>query len=103
MQQQLEIKFFYPLTEQVPLELNFKPCLDYEEHKRKESLYTGNRNRIDYWGNGTGLIYTTTSSSIASSFTIDMDKLPITIQSKYRPNIIKRLIYWSLGMKWKKN
>ena len=103
MQQQLEIEFFYPLTEQIPLELDFKLCLDYEERKRKESLYTGNRNRIDYWGNGTGLIYTTTSSSIASSFTIDMDKLPITIQSKYRPNIIKRLIYWSLGMKWKKN
>ena len=99
--QQLEIPFFYPLTEQIPLELDFKLCLDYEERKRKESLYTGNR--IDYWGNGAGLIYTTTSSSIASSFTIDMDKLPITIQSKYRPNIIKRLIYWSLGMKWKKN
>ena len=101
MQAQLEIKFFYPLTEQIPLELDFKLCLDYEERKRKESLYTGNR--IDYWGNGAGLIYTTTSSVIASSFTIDMDKIPITIQSKYRPNIIKRLIYWSLGMKWKKN
>ena len=99
--QQLEIPFFDPLTELIPLELDFKLCLDYEERKRKESLYTGNR--IDYWGNGAGLMYTTTSSIIASSFTIDMDKIPITIQSKYRPNIIKRLIYWSLGMKWKKN
>ena len=101
MQQQLEIKFFYPLTEQIPLELDFKLCLDYEEHKRKESLYMGNR--IDYWGNGATLMYTTTNSSNASSITIDMDKLPITIKSKNRPNIIKRLIYWSLGMKWKKN
>ena len=100
MQQQLEIEFFYPLTEQIPLKLDFKLCLDYEERKRKESLYTGNR--FDYWSNGTSLTYTTTGS-IASSFTIDMDKIPITIQSKYRPNIIKRLIYWSLGMKWKKN
>jgi hypothetical protein len=100
LQAQLEIQFFYPLTEQIPLELDFKLCLDYEERKRKESLYTGNR--FDYWGNGASLIYTTTGS-IASSFTIDMDKLPITIQSKNRPNIIKRLIYWSLGMKWKKN
>ena len=100
--QQLEIDYFYPLTDQIPLGLDYKPCLDYEEHKRKESLQTGNRNRIDYWGNGAGLMYTT-SRSIASSFTIDMDKIPITIQSKYRPNIIKRLIYWSLGMKWKKN
>jgi hypothetical protein len=24
--QQLEIEYFFPLTEQIPLELNFKPC-----------------------------------------------------------------------------
>ena len=34
--QQLEIEFFYPLTEQIPLGLNFKPCQEYEEQKRQQ-------------------------------------------------------------------
>jgi hypothetical protein len=99
--QQLEIDYFYPLTEQILLGLDFKPCLDYEENKRKESLYVGNR--IDCWANGTNAFYTIGSAATSSSFIIDLDQVPITIRSKNRPNIIKRLIYWSLGMKWKKN
>ena len=98
--QQLEIDYFYPLTEQILLGLDFKPCLDYEENKRKESLYVGNR--IDCWANGTTAFYIN-GSTVTSSFIIDIDQAPITIRSKNRPNIIKRLIYWSLGMKWKKN
>jgi hypothetical protein len=99
--QQLEIDYFYPLTEQILLGLDFKPCLDYEENKRKESLYVGNR--IDCWANGANAFYTIGSAVTSSSFIIDLDQVPITIRSKNRPNIIKRLIYWSLGMKWKKN
>jgi len=49
--QQLEIKFFYPLTEQIPLDLDFTPSKEYEEAKRAERLvnsvtYT-NINTID--------------------------------------------------------
>jgi hypothetical protein len=33
---QQEIQFFWPLTEQVNLDLDFKPCQDYEEEKRKQ-------------------------------------------------------------------
>jgi hypothetical protein len=33
---QIEIQFFFPLTEQIPLELDFKPCQDYEEQKRQQ-------------------------------------------------------------------
>ena len=33
---QLEIEFFWPLTEQLPLDLDFKPCQEYhEQHQRK--------------------------------------------------------------------
>ncbi len=27
---QLEIEYFFPLTEQIPLDLDFQPCKDYE-------------------------------------------------------------------------
>lgn len=37
---QLEIKFFFPLTEQVPLDLDYKPCQEYEEKQRAHILST---------------------------------------------------------------
>ena len=39
--QQLEIEYFFPLTEQIALDLNFKPCADYAEEQRKKQTYTG--------------------------------------------------------------
>jgi hypothetical protein len=32
--QQLEISYFFPLTEQIPLTLDFTPCENYERAKR---------------------------------------------------------------------
>ena len=95
--QQLEIQYFFPLTEQIPLELNFKPCVDYDEEQRKKQVYTGYT--LNTW-NGVGT--TTVSNNIGNpSFTINVDQTPITIVSKKKPNFIKQFIYKSLGMKWK--
>lgn len=33
---QLEFKYFYPLTEQIPLTLDFTPCEEYEKQKQAE-------------------------------------------------------------------
>lgn len=35
---QLEIEFFFPLTEQITLPLDFTPCIKYQEEKRKSAL-----------------------------------------------------------------
>ena len=98
--QQLSITYFYPLTEQIELDLDYTPCLKYEEDKRKNSLYVGNR--IDQWSiypTGTAVV---TLSTIMDNprFTIDVDKTPITIKSLEKPNFIKRYVYKALGMKW---
>lgn len=36
--QQLEIKFFWPLTEQIPLDLDFTPSLEYQNQKLEQSI-----------------------------------------------------------------
>lgn len=41
---QLEIEFFYPLTEQIDLDLDFSPCEEYQRLKREEYAKT----RISY-------------------------------------------------------
>ena len=101
--QQLEIQYFFPLTEQVPLDLDFKPCTDYEERKRKErfaeSVITLTTSGM-LLSNGT--TWTTVSNNLgAPSFTINVDAMPITVISKKKPNFIMRFIYKSMGMKWK--
>jgi hypothetical protein len=61
--QQLQFKFFFPLTEQNELDLDYKPCLDYVEEQRKKQLYSGYN--FNTWGpngavlttsNGTGTV-----------------------------------------------
>ena len=99
--QQFEIQYFFPLTEQIPLDLDYKPCTDYSEEQRKKQTYTGYT--LDSWaGTGATTWATITNSHIgAPSFTINVDQMPITIVSKKKPNFVKQFIYKTLGMKWK--
>lgn len=100
--QQLNIDYFFPLTEQIPLDLDFKPCNDYAEEQRKKRVYTGYT--LNTWGalgNG-GTTWTTINNNLGNpSFTINVDAMPITIVSKKKPNFIMKFIYKSMGMKWK--
>lgn len=96
--QQLEIQYFFPLTEQIPLDLDFSPSVAYEEQKRKEMWANSVTLTV---GNGDTGSYTFTASKIEPNFTIDIDQTPITVVSKKKPNFVKRWIYKTLGMKWK--
>ena len=100
--QQLNIEYFFPLTEQIPLKLDFtqteKYILDKRAEQARNSVTSGMLLSV---GNG-GTTWTTISSNIGSpSFTINVDQCPITIISKKKPNFIMKFIYKSMGMKWK--
>lgn len=94
--QQLEIQYFFPLTEQIRLDLDYTESYSYAEKKQQET-WTSNTITIS---SGTAGGYTF-ASNIEPSFTIDVDQVPITIVSKNKPNFVKRWIYKTLGMKWK--
>jgi hypothetical protein len=106
--QQLELKYFYPLTEQIPLDLDFNPCLDYEEYKRKESLYTGTQ--INYWTCASTAGTITTSQPIFNSFVVKPNKVHIGkweisesmfVYRSTKPNVITRFFAkLLLGFKW---
>jgi hypothetical protein len=100
--QQLNIEYFFPLTEQINLNLDFtlteKYILDKRSEQAKNSVTSGMLLPV---GDG-GTIWATISSNIGSpSFTINVDAMPITIISKKKPNFIMKFIYKSMGMKWK--
>lgn len=94
--QQLEIRYFFPLTEQIPLDLDYTESTAYAQKKQQE-MWSANTITISNGGT-TGYTF---ASSIEPSFTIDVDQVPITIVSKNKPNFVKRWIYKTLGMKWK--
>jgi len=102
MMQQLNIEYFFPLTEQIPLDLDFTQTEKYILDKRAEQA----RNFVTSGmllsvGNG-GTTWTTMSNNLGNpSFTINVDAMPITIISKKKPNFIMKFIYKSMGMKWK--
>ena len=102
--QQLNIDYFFPLTEQIPLELDFTLTEKYILDKRAEQLQNSTVLSGSYLlsAGGTGTSWTTISNNIGNpSFTINVDAMPITIISKKKPNIIMKFIYKSMGMKWK--
>ena len=57
---QIEIEYFFPLTEQISLDLDFSASNAYEEEKRKE--YLTNSTSVLYTGVGLGSSFTTAST-----------------------------------------
>jgi len=90
---QLEFKFFWPLTEQIPLDLDFTGC-------EKEKVYT--YGTVIGVGNGTSYTIAnntwTTTSITAANLTLDVDTT--TIKTSGKPPLIRRWLYKLLGLKW---
>jgi hypothetical protein len=99
--QQLNIEYFFPLTEQIPLELDYEPSRLYAKELNRQRSIDGSSGQFLING-GTNSTWTTLSTNLGSpSFTINVDAMPITIISKKKPNFIMKFIYKSMGMKWK--
>ena len=94
--QQLEIEFFFPLTEQIPLDLDFTPSEEYAK-KLREEHWAGMVTTSFLIPNGGAV----TMSKIEPCLQFDIDQTPITVVSKNKPNIIKKFVYRMLGLKWK--
>jgi hypothetical protein len=100
MMHQLEIQYFFPLTEQIPLDLDFTLTEKYILDKRAEQARSSvsiTSGMVMVSNGGT----TWTNNLGSPSFTINVDAMPITVVSKKKPNFIMRFIYKSMGMKWK--
>lgn len=85
--QQLEIQFFWPLTEQIPLGLDYTNCA-----KPKLAMPI-NSNTITISNGGTSLTTIT-----ASRLQLDVDTT--VIKTKIKPPLIRRWLYKLLGLKW---
>lgn len=93
--QQLEIQYFYPLTEQIPLDLDFRPSYEYDAKKRADMI-AGSVLTTDGFG-----VTWATVGNFEPSFCIDIDQTPLTVISKNKPSIFRSYFYKIIGIKWK--
>jgi hypothetical protein len=89
MQHQLEIKYFWPLTEQIELDLDYSNC-----HKPKIEWSPIDRG-LYIIADGS----TTNSTITASHLVLDIDTTTVTVKRK--PSILSRCVYGIIGLKWK--
>jgi hypothetical protein len=83
---QQEIKFFWPLTEQIPLDLNYEDCKPLPLVSFGTDLLTSN-----------GSICTWTTSNTMQHTTINCDQ--ISFQTKKKQTFLQRLMYKAMGIK----
>jgi len=88
---QREIEFFWPLTQQIPLDLDYFDC-----EKPRFSLPINAINGSNLFING-GITSTTFTTS---NLTVDVDTTVFKVKEK--PNIIRRGLLSILGIKWVK-
>lgn len=111
---QQEIQFFWPLTEQTELDLDFTPCKEYAASKYANSIIGGNGLCLTIDGGGTAAWGTVTSSQSLSGM-LEFRPNPQSVgywevskDLRYyvsvEPNwIVKKMTKLLLGWKWGKN
>lgn len=93
-QEQECIQFFWPLTEQIPLSLDYTGC-DAPQYV--------------YAPTTSGTLFTGTTGTICYNHTptwttsINVDTNDITITSKNKPPLYRRVLYKLLGINWKQS
>ena len=90
---QLDIEFFWPLTHQIPLDL------DYYECEKPKHYITHPMSGTFLISNG-GISGTTSSYLSAGNLFVDVDSTVFKMTEK--PNIIRRMLLSTLGLKWEK-
>lgn len=89
---QMEIKFFWPLTEQIPLDLDYTNC--------QRKLTTQN-DTIPIINDGTGITLATQPTWVTATFSGPVETPELVMKLDKQPNIIVKWLYKLLNIKWK--
>ena len=90
---QMEIQFFWPLTEQIPLDLDYTNC------QRKLTFQTDTVPVIV--NDGTGITFAPQTWTTTATFTGDVEVKRLSIVLDKKPNFVVRWMYKLLNINWK--
>jgi hypothetical protein len=94
---QVEIEFFFPLTEQIPLDLDYEPTHLYY---RAKGIAGVSSMPIQGSIHEFTTVPITTVPTWTTSINIDTNNIVVT--SEKIPPLARRLLYKLLGIRWKK-
>ena len=98
---QLEIEFFWPLTEQIPLDLDFTPSIEYNrEMGKRNTVLTVTTGITPTWSDELS-IATCASLVIKGGDSVGMlniGAMQVSLQSE--PKLYQKILYKLLGFKW---
>jgi hypothetical protein len=92
--EQLSFKFFWPLTEQIPLELDYTESVKYSNNLLTYPLLNAGTT-TDFGTIGFNTPTWTTS--------VNVDTNSFTITSKNKPPLYRRVLFKLLGINWKQS
>lgn len=103
---QLEIEFFYPLTEQIQLDLDFTPSEEWQKNWNESNRITSNGSILVGGGIGTTSISPYVSSFVIKPSEKNVGKWEITenmfVYRPTKPNaVIRFMAKYLLGFKWR--
>lgn len=99
---QKQIEFFWPLTEQIELDLDYTRTKEYDHQKYKLSLVNQPGQVLTIGNGGTSAVWVTANEmTVPKLSTQGLETPEITFTLNKKPFIIKRLMYKLLGFKWK--
>ena len=89
---QQEIKFFWPLTEQIPLDLDYADC------ERPKLTVVNPSSALTFVTNGTTSAQWVAMSISPERLIVDVEE--VTFKQRTKPSLFRRLIYKIIGVKW---
>lgn len=96
--EQLRLEYFWPLTEQINLDLDYTRTHQYEIQKRTGVNYT--TGTLVVANGNTDWKLSNTPSNVNTRMCVDVGELPVTLLLPKKPNWFMRYVYKNLGMKW---
>lgn len=97
MMYQQEIQFFWPLTEQIPLDLEYAPTHIYYRAQGVSGV-----NAVPIQGSIYEFIQPLTMNSTYTT-SINIDSTNVIIKSSKLPPLYRRLLFKLLGIKWEQS
>jgi hypothetical protein len=92
---QLEFQFFWPLTEQIPLQLDFSECSPHQYYVRAKGI-AGVHGPFN-----TGMTYVSTASTSLETTNIEIKSGTVTF-SEFEMPWYRKVLFKLMGFKWKK-
>ena len=89
---QQEIKFFWPLTEQVPLDLDYADC------EAPKLTVTSESSGLTFLTNGTTAATWVAMEVNPQRLSIDVEE--VIFKQRKQPSWLRRIVYKIIGLKW---